>query len=342
MQRKGFTLIELLVVIAIIAILIALLVPAVQKVREAAARAQCQNNLKQIGLSFHNYESIKKAFPQQSLASVTGGGAHAPTLWWLSMPYIEQDAGFNAIPPGTGAFSATSSWWMGSATAPIAEFDKKRALCQQLRPPIWRCPVSNFPQTQKLTVAATGVQWEFMWASYVAIAGSTNHRSVDRTSPSGTAHHSAGGVFPGPRNVRLSDITDGTSNTIVVAEQSAYLRNNVQNRTAMPESGPWMGVKNSRLPSGDGTWSAAGVHNTNVTNGDGRCYNYTTVRQTPNPPVTATWQLHPHCNTPLASPHSGGINVLRGDGSVSFLADGINLLTLQNMCDRDDGNVVSN
>ena len=74
-----------------------------------------------------------------------------------------------------------------------------------------------------------------MWASYVAIAGSTNHRTTDRTSPSGAAHHSAGGTFPGARTVRIADFKDGTSNTMIVAEQSAFLRDNTQNRTGMLE-----------------------------------------------------------------------------------------------------------
>ncbi|HXG09957.1 MAG TPA: DUF1559 domain-containing protein [Gemmataceae bacterium] len=340
-RRAGFTLIELLVVIAIIAVLIALLLPAVQKAREAANRSTCQNNLKQIGLSLHNYESAHGTLPPQSLVFTVGGGSHGPTLWWLTMPYIEQDAGYNAIPQGTGAFSIRSTWWMGTATTPVAEFDKKRALCQQLRPKIWRCPSSNLPASQSLTVASTGSQWDFFWGSYVAIAGSTNHRTTDRTSPSGAAHHSAGGAFPGNLAIRLAQFTDGLSNTVIVGEQSAYLRGNTQNRTATPNSGPWMGAKNSRVPNGDGTWSTTGMHDSGNNDMDGRCFNLTTIRQTPNPPVTANWQLHPNCNTPLASLHSGGVNVLRGDGSVTFLQDSIALLTLQNLVDRDDGNVAA-
>src|SRR5262249_29592474 len=151
--------------------------------------------LKQIGLSLFNYESSNSTFPPQSLVVGTGGGAHGATLWWFSMPYIEMDAGYNSVPAGTGVFSTTSTWWMGTATTPASEYDKKRAALQQLRPKIWRCPSSTLPVTQHLTVATTGSTWDFAWTSYVAIAGSTNHRTTDHKSPSGTAYASAGGAF---------------------------------------------------------------------------------------------------------------------------------------------------
>jgi prepilin-type N-terminal cleavage/methylation domain-containing protein len=329
--RRGFTLIELLVVIAIIAILIALLLPAVQQAREAARRTQCKNNLKQVGLAMHNYESTLKMFPPPTTYNGVNG-CHGPTHWVRIMPYIDQGNIFQRVAPYTDAI--LTSWWMAS-TSPgqVSANPPLWQLVDGFKPTMFRCPSSDLPET----LAETG-RGNYMVASYVGIAGSSQHRTADPNGP-GTSICSGGGIFTGGNEgVTIAQITDGTSNTMMVGEQSAPAPTGANLRIAQGNSGLWMGGKNGRVPRGAGTWSSTGVHATGNLNTDMRSYGITTVRQSPNPQGNANFQNATNCNTPLKSRHTGGIHGLLCDGSVRFVSDNVDLITLYNLSDRDDGN----
>jgi prepilin-type N-terminal cleavage/methylation domain-containing protein len=330
MQRiKGFTLVELLVVIAIIGVLVALLLPAVQQAREAARRMQCANNLKQIGLAFHVYEGTFKVLPPETMAAVNTG-AHGATAFVFILPQMEQGPLWERL--ASVGMGAQVSWWMGSSNA--THTPKMRAALDAFLVNGYRCPSSQFPKFRDIAGA------RMMVPGYVMIAGSNQHDSTDRRGVNG-GHCSGGGIFPGSVARRFGEVTDGTSNTFMLCEQSNWIAGRKNEfRTAFETSGPWMGVKNYRIPSGDGTWSVTGAHDSNTLNADMRSYAMTTVRDAPNPKGVAAYTGAVNCNTPLSSAHPGGVQAVLADGSVRFVTDNINLLTLKNLADRDDGNAI--
>jgi prepilin-type N-terminal cleavage/methylation domain-containing protein/prepilin-type processing-associated H-X9-DG protein len=224
-RRRGFTLIELLVVIAIIAVLIGLLLPAVQKVREAASRMQCQNNLKQIGLGAHNYAnaygwfppgtSNSSAYPASAIATYGGGygDSMAGTLPYL-LPFVEQTALFNLYPQGVFALPGTLGY--GSLYA-NATYTIKGFLCPsdnaaQVVPTggsmAFYTMFSPAPNEGEL------VQWEF--------GGNTPYGRTNYSSNAGWMGNVPGMPYPGPFAIntmtRFTDITDGTSNTFAFGE----------------------------------------------------------------------------------------------------------------------------
>ena len=224
--RRAFTLIELLVVIAIIAVLIALLVPAVQKVREAAARTQCVNNLKQLGIAVHSYHDAYKHVPPNATVIQYNWSADSeaagPTIWsWIAriLPYIEQGSlaiEFN-IPNGT----------MANAESGMAAVI-----------PVLRCPSDNtsgtgtdstWPNINGITMGLTnykgcsGCNWGYNSGSDFT----TNFPVSDPNAPPGVNPEDGldhgNGIFyrtDGNRKLTLVGITDGTSNTFMIGESS--------------------------------------------------------------------------------------------------------------------------
>jgi prepilin-type N-terminal cleavage/methylation domain-containing protein/prepilin-type processing-associated H-X9-DG protein len=189
-RRRAFTLIELLVVIAIIAILIALLVPAVQKVRSAAARTQCTNHMKQIGIAVHNYHNVNKTLP------MGGNPNYSSTYWWSWMaailPYIDQAP---LMSEATAWANNTSNWNPFYPANPVLGVVL----------PAYICPADQRESFACTNTSVTGVNGPVAFTTYLGNAG-TN----------GTSHD---GVLYLGSHIKMMMITDGASNTLLAGER---------------------------------------------------------------------------------------------------------------------------
>ena len=291
--RSAFTLIELLVVIAIVAILVGLLLPAVQKVREAAARLSCENNLKQIGLALHNYHDTYKHFPT-NVRPVAAGGVRRS--WAVDiLPFIEQTSMYQRYD--------LSQNWSAPANLPLTS----------LPLPIYQCP--SVPNPDRLDANPdTGYT-----PPIVAVRDYAGIYQVDpRLVSAGYAQTGGPGILSKTQFVRFADVTDGTSNTLYLVESAArpdlwrvgrlvYSASTVHG----VQGGGWARA-GSELPglvgsSADGV-IPVGPCGINCTNGeDGRGQPY------PNPYYGTDGTGH------IYAFHPAGTNALFGDGSVRFL-----------------------
>lgn len=289
--RLAFTLIELLVVIAIISVLISLLVPAVQKVREAAARTQCQNNLRQIGLALHNYHATNQRFPP-------GRGTPTPAIFSVHaylLPYLEQDALRQRIdynqPPAD--FTVPGNAYSGAANLAASSMVL----------PAFVCP--SDPAMGRVSGSVYG------GTNYAANAGSGNFSY-------GTLNQGDGVFFLGSK-IRIADITDGTSNTAAFSERPLGDGSTTAANLAVLELPGGGDTSDAACASpSSGTWNLQRGEKWIVGNYGNTLYNHA---MTPNAAAWDCMNMQQQKARMTARSRHAGVSLLLCDGSVTLVGD---------------------
>jgi prepilin-type N-terminal cleavage/methylation domain-containing protein len=330
----AFTLIELLVVIAVIGILIALLLPAVQKVREAANRTQCTNNLKQLGLALHNYHDVNKLLPIGSLYRF------ADSFLVDLLPYIEQSNLYSKFVLNTTNGAAYY-------TNPVNDSAFNNALVKTYLCPSSPLPSFAVPNQAVLTAFGySGPAQNWGTSCYVGIAGAPT--AGDPANGTGGGRCQTGsygicccnGMLLPNSSINFAAVTDGLSNTLVVGEVSDWGKNAGVNDDLRPSSrwGFPIGAEAQSTPQlTPSQWTNMSFNPENV------YYQLTSVRYVvgfKTETAATGGNLYYGANIAIQSAHPGGALGMLGDGSVRFLSTGMSLTTLQQAAVRDDGSVL--
>jgi prepilin-type N-terminal cleavage/methylation domain-containing protein len=293
--RRGFTLIELLVVIAIIAVLIGLLLPAVQKVRDAAARMSCSNNLHQIGVALHSYEGAYQKLPPGyvSRTAAVNDENLGPGWGWAAhlLPYVEQDNLYRQINLNVDILDTTHA---AVRVTPLKVF---------------RCP-SDTPATGDTwqVEGPSGPLGRLAFANYVACGGTFEVSGFPDDNT---------GVFLRNKQFRITDISDGSSNTLLVTER----------RSKWSPMTTWVGaVTGAHNPPLNPAYEDEEPQTFILTQ-----TNEAAEGRTPNNPLGHVEDA--------SSNHCGGVMALFGDGSVRFLRNSINPATWEALGTRSGGEV---
>lgn len=336
--RHAFTLVELLVVIAIIGILVGLLLPAVQAAREAARRMQCSNNLKQLGLATHNYESSYKRFP-----ALTGSSSFSPQARILS--FIEQGNLQNLI-------DFSQPLFVGPAFA--ARLNPVFSPAARTVVPVFLCPSDAIPPTRiaqdatNASVSMAGTNYMFSYGS-----GTLTHYD-DRFTTDGIVWENSWAKF--------GDIPDGTSNTVLLSE--ALLGDNQVSTTAPDRNAlarriaSWPGSSSNPAPQPGFNLGGATISNPDLaTVFPSQTTSYrgvrgeSWIRGVPYAVVTNGYLTPNHAIPDVnvhgrgwfapRSMHTGGVNVALADGSVQFVSNNVDQLLHRALHSRNGGEVVN-
>jgi prepilin-type N-terminal cleavage/methylation domain-containing protein len=331
-SRRGFTLVELLVVIAIIGTLVGLLLPAVQAARESARATQCRNNMKQVGLALQNFHDARRSFPYGGRIPVTTA-SQGNWNWRVDiLPFMEEASLYTSL-----NLTASTNWRSDQATTTSRLY---RASI-----PAFQCPSSKFParytaNTAQLFLMNGTNTMEVI--DYVGVSGAATTGFAD---PFGRSNQCASGLLAGcgtfcrngmltVEQQKMKDCTDGTSSTIIVAEQSGQV-NGVE--ISAQRHGSWAGFVNGKTSDFDVATMAVGTAARN----DMYIMGVTTVVHRPNwywaSGAPGPYNYSGGNNTMINSFHPGGIHVLMTDAAVRFMSDTISLPTLQRLSVKDDG-----
>ena len=332
-SRSGFTLIELLVVIAIIAILIGLLLPAVQKVRGAAARLKCQNNLKQLGLALHNYEGVYKYFPPGRAAYPLVVSAQGRLLGYIEQDNIGRSVDVTQVP----LYNSNSTAY----PLPIGNYQASITPVKLFVCPSDPMNGQNPNAFATLPSGAVSTSDRYAGTNYVTCIGSGDG-SADNTGTYWGQYKTSDGLF-GQTPVTITGATDGLSNTVAFSEST--MGTGAPDFSGAPTDParqvltlPGSTVTSDANCAGGGTWSS--MRGAKWINGHYADANYNHHLLPNDSRSDCSNASHNPGQAAARSFHTGGVNVLLGDGSVRFVSNGIDPATWRALATRAGGEVL--